>query len=152
MRAALIVVAAAAAIGGGLVGAGACSGNGPAPASQSAPSRPAPPTVHYGRVTGYIDPCAGIDIALPYAAGTVTALGGRVTLKPADGNGGYLRVLPTAVAARQHVAQNQKFSFDLPPGRYVLVGRYDRGDFTTFLEVSIAAGRVLHRDLPDLCK
>jgi hypothetical protein len=103
-------------------------------------------------VTGYIDPCEGIPIARsPYAAGTVTALRGRETWKPA-GHGTWRPQLPAAVAARQHVGENQKFYFDLPPGRYVLVARYDRGNATTLLDVSIAAGRVLHRDLPNLCK
>lgn len=146
-----------AAIGGGFAWAGTLSGSGPA--ARGGPSRPATLTAHTGGVTGYIDPCQGIgiDIGLPYAAGTVTALRGRETWKLVRSESNrtyqtYRMVLPTAVAARQHVGENQKFSFDLPPGRYVLVGRYDRGNFETFLDVTIAAGTVLHRDLPDLCK
>ena len=78
------------------------------------------------------------------------ALRGRETWKP-DGHGTYQLQLPATVAARQHVGENQKFYFDLAPGRYVLVARYDRGNGMSFLDVSIAAGRVLHRDVPNLC-
>jgi hypothetical protein len=144
--AALIV---ATAIGGGLAGAGAWSGSGPA--APSGPSRPAPLTAHTGGVTGYIDPCEGVNVGLPYAAGTVTALRGRETWKP-DGPGTWRLQLPATVAARQHVAEDHQYSFDLAPGQYVLVARYERGNAMTFLDVSIAAGRVLHRDLPNLCK
>jgi hypothetical protein len=87
---------------------------------------------------------------LPYAAGTVTALRGRETWKP-DGPGTSRLQLPATVAARQHVGENQRFSFDLAPGQYVLVARYQNGNAMSFLDVSIAAGRVLHRDLPNLC-
>lgn len=143
----MIIIGAA--LGGGLTGAGALSGN--RPAARSGSSRPAPLTARTGGVTGYIDPCEGIDTGLPFAAGTVTALHGRETWKP-NGDGTYRLLLPTTVAARQHVSQNRKFYFDLPPGRYVLVATYDRGDATTYLGVSIVAGRVLHQNLPDLCK
>ena len=80
----------------------------------------------------------------------MTALRGRQTWKP-DGPGTWRLQLPATVAARQHVTENHQFTFDLAPGRYVLVGRYDRGNAMTFLDVSITAGRVLHRDLPNLC-
>ena len=150
-KTALAVIIIAAALGGGLAGAGALSGSGPA--ARGSHSRPIPLTAHTGGVTGYIDPCEGILIGtgLPYAAGTVTALRGRETWKP-GGDGTYRLQLPPTVAARQHIAQNRKFYFDLAPGRYVLVARYDRGNAMTFLDVSIVAGRVLHRDLPNLCK
>jgi len=141
--AALIV---AAVIGGGLAGAGAWSGSG-----TQRPGRPAPLTAHTGAVTGYIDPCEGITVGLPHAAGTVTALRGRETWKP-DGPGTWRLQLPATVAARQHVAENHQYYFDLAPGQYVLEARYDRGNAMSFLDVSIAAGRVLHRDLPNLCK
>jgi hypothetical protein len=149
MRTVLVVMVIAAAIGGGLAGAGALSGGGPAVRAE---------------VTGYIDPCEGMGIGmryaartLPYAAGTVTALRGSQTWKLVRGESNatyqtYRLVLPAAVAARQHVSQNRRFSFELPPGDYVLVGRYDDGSGTTYLDVTIAAGRVLHRDLPNLCK
>ena len=143
---ALIVAAAA---GGGFAGTGALSGS--RPAAGSSPGQSAPLTARTGGVTGYIDPCEGIDIGLPYAAGTVTALRGQETWKP-DGHGTDRLQFPATVAARQHVGANHKFHFDLAPGQYVLLARYDRGNGTSFLDVSIAAGRVLHRDLPDLCK
>ena len=143
---ALIVAAAA---GGGFAGAGALSGS--RPAVRSSPGQPAPLTARTGGVTGYIDPCEGIDIGLPYAAGTVMALRGREIWKQ-DGHGTDQLQFPATVAARQHVGENHQFHFDLAPGEYVLLARYDRGNGMSFLDVSIAAGRVLHRDLPDLCK
>lgn len=138
-----------AAIGGGLAGTGTWSGS--RPAAPSGPGRPAPLTAHTGEVTGYIDPCEGVNVGLPYAAGTVTALRGTETWKP-DGPGTWRLQFPADVAARQHIGENQEFNFDLAPGRYVLVARYDRGNAMSFLDVSIAAGRILHRDLPNLCK
>jgi hypothetical protein len=147
---ALIVAAAA---GGGFAWAGALSGGKPADqgSPSPSPSQPAPLTAHTGGVTGYIDPCEGVGTGLPYAAGTVMALRGRETWKP-DGHGTDRLQFPAAVAARQHVGESHKFDFDLAPGQYVLVARYDRGNGMTFLDVSVAAGRVLDRDLPDLCK
>jgi hypothetical protein len=145
-KAGLAALIVAAAIGGGLAGAGAWSGSGTQP-----PSRPAPLTVHTGGITGYIDPCEGINVGLPYAAGTVTALRGRETWKP-DGPGTWRLQLPATVVARQRVAENHQYYFDLGPGQYVLAARYDRGNAMSFLDVSIAAGRVLHRDLPNQCK
>ena len=78
-------------------------------------------------------------------------LANKETWKP-GGDGTYRLQLPPAVAARQHVGQNRKFYFDLAPGRYVLAARYDRGNAMTFLDVSVVAGRVLDRNLPNLCK
>jgi hypothetical protein len=144
-----LAVLVVAAIGGGLAGAGAWSGS--RPAARSSPSQPAPLTAHTGGITGYIDPCEGTNAGLPYAAGTVTALRGRETWKP-DGPGTWRLQLPATVAARQHVAENHHYYFHLAPGQYVLVARYDRGNAMSFLDVSVAAGRVLHRDLPNLCK
>lgn len=143
------MIITAAALGGSFAGAGALFGSGPA--ARGGPSRPAPLTAHTGGVTGYIDPCEGINTGLPYAAGTVTALRGQATWEPA-GDRTYRLQLPATVAARQHVGQNRKFYFHLAPGRYVIVARYDRGNAMTFLDVSIVAGRVLHRDLPNVCK
>ena len=149
------MIITAAALGGGLAAAGALSGNAPAPRSGpgpvSVPSRHAPLVAQAGTVTGYIEACTGLPVQLPYAAGTVTALPGQVTWAP-PGAGFSRPRFPTAVAAQQHVGQNQQFSLHLPPGQYVLVGHYDRGNTTTFLDVSIVAGQVLHRDLPDPCK
>jgi hypothetical protein len=142
------VIIISAALGGGFAGAGALHGS--RPAARGGPSRPASLTAHTGGVTGYIDPCEALTAGLPYAAGTVTALRGQETWEPA-GDGTYRLQLPATVAARQHVGQNRKFYFDLAPGRYVIVARYDRDNAMTFLDVSIVAGRVLHQDLPDVC-
>jgi len=149
----MIIIAAA--IGGGLAGADVLSGNGTA--ARSAPGQAVSLTAHTGAVTGYIQPCEGLPIRLSYAAGTVTALRGRETWKPVGSESNrtyqtYRLVLPATVAARQHVRENQRFSFNLPPGRYVLVGRYDNSGAMTDLDVTIAMGKVLHRDLPNTCK
>ena len=144
-----VALVVAAAVGGGFAWTGALSGS--RPAASGSPGQPARLTAHTGGVTGYIDPCEGIDIGLPYAAGTVTALNGREPWKP-DGHGTSRLQFPATVAARQHVGENHKFRFDLAPGQYVLLARYDRGNGISFLDVSIAPGRVLHRDLPNLCK
>jgi hypothetical protein len=155
-KSALAVIIVAAAVGGGVAGAVALSGG--RAAAHSGASRSVSVAAHTGAVTGYIDPCEGIPIpGAPYAAGTVTALRGRQTWKlvASESNRTYQTyhlVLPTTVAARQHVSENQKFYFDLPPGQYVVVARYDRDGAMTFLDVSISARRVLHENLPDLCK
>jgi len=148
-KAGLAMIMIAAALGGGFAAAGAWSGSGPA--ASGGASQPARLPARVGMVAGYIDPCEGVITGLPYAAGTVTALRGRETWKP-DGQGTYRLQLPVSVAARQHVGQNQRFQFDLTPGRYVLVARYDRGNAMSFLDVSITAGRLLHEDLPNQCK
>jgi hypothetical protein len=106
-------------------------------------------------VTGYIEPCVGARIvgasALPHAAGTVTALRGRERLrKVADG---FQQVLPTSVAARVHVDENQPFRLKLAAGDYVLVGSYDdRGSGTTYLSLTLPRHTTLHRNLPNICK
>jgi hypothetical protein len=141
----------AAAVGGSLIATGVFTGN--RPVTRVGPQRPAPLAARTGRVTGYIDVCEGI--AAPgtshHAAGTVTALRGRYTWKD-NGRGTRRFELPATVAARQHVAEGQAFSLSLAVGQYVLVAPDGgRGDLS-FVEVTVTAGRVLHQDLPNLCK
>jgi hypothetical protein len=121
--------------------------------SRVGPARPVPLAARAGRVTGYIDACRGIAIpgAPPYAAGTVIALRGRPTWKD-NGPGTYRLQLPATAAARQHVAEGQPFSFDLSVGQYVLVVGDDGRSVLSFVDVTVTAGRVLHQDLPNLCK
>jgi hypothetical protein len=149
LKIALSLITIAAVAGGGLAGLSALSGGGPA--ARSGPGRLVLPNARTGEVTGYIDPCEAIGVGLPYAAGTVTALRGTQTWRP-DGDGTYRLQLPAAVAASEHVGQNQMFSFRLAPGRYVIVGRYGTGDGMTFLDVSVVVGQVLRQNLPDICK
>lgn len=113
-----------------------------------------------GAVTGYIQPCQGLPIPLYAstgarlfsAAATVEALGGQEYLKPV-GDGTYRVVLPTVVAARERVSQNQKFRLDhLAPGRYVILAQYTGGNVSTSLDVSVAPGKVAEVDLPNACK
>lgn len=106
-----------------------------------------------GAVTGYIDPCFALPPRgqLPYAAGTVVVHRGREHLKPA-GPGWYRIVLGTVVS-QQHIRQNQRFLFvNLPPGQYVLAAVRDHSNVTSTLDVSITAGEVVHRNIPNTCK
>lgn len=112
-----------------------------------------------GAVTGYIQPCDGLGVPLHTstgarlfsAAATIEALRGHEYLKPV-GHGTYRLVFPAVVAARESVAQNQQFRIDhLAPGRYVIWARYAGGNVSTFLDVSVAAGKVADIDLPNVC-
>jgi hypothetical protein len=113
-----------------------------------------------GTVTGYIRPCSGTGMLrdtsdgapLFSAAATVEALPGREHTEP-TGHGVYHLVLPTVIAARESVSQNQKFRLDrLAPGQYVILARYADGNGTTSVDVSLAPGQVADVILPDLCK
>jgi hypothetical protein len=149
-KTALAAFIAAAAVGGGLTATGVFVGS--RPVTRVGPQRSAPLAARTGRVTGYIDACAGAALSGPrYVAGTVTALRGRYTWKD-DGRGTRRLELPATAAARQHVAAGHTFSFDLAVGQYVLVAPVGgRGDLS-FVDVTVTASRVLHQDLPDLCK
>jgi hypothetical protein len=82
----------------------------------------------------------------------VEARPGQASVEPA-GDGVYRMVLPTVVAARERVSQNQRFRLgNLVPGRYVILARYAGSPVSTSLEVSVAPGRVVDVDLPDTCK
>ena len=111
-------------------------------------------------VTGYIGPCAGLPFPLKTstgarlfsAAATVEALRGREHQRPM-GDGVSQTVFPAAIAARERVAQNQKFRFDhLAPGPYVIWARYAGGNVITSLDVSVATGKIVNVDLPNTCK
>jgi hypothetical protein len=85
-------------------------------------------------------------------AATVEALSGQKYLKP-TGDGTYRVVLPTVVAARERVSQNQKFLLDhLAAGRYVILAQYAGGNVSTSLDVSVAPGQATEVDLPNTCK
>lgn len=112
-----------------------------------------------GAVAGYIQPCSGLPFPqftstgerLFSAAATVEALRGREYWKPV-GHGSYRVVMPTVVAARERVGQNQVFLLDqLAPGHYVILAQYAGGNVSTFLDVSISAGRVADLKLPNMC-
>lgn len=106
-----------------------------------------------GAVTGYIDPCfaaAGTGGRLPHAAGTVVVHRGREHPRPAGP--GWYRIVLGAVVSQQHIGQNQRFLFvNLPPGQYVLAAVRDRSNVTSTLDVSITAGEVVHRNIPNTC-
>jgi hypothetical protein len=127
--------------------------------TSSPPSRALPWVAGTGAVTGYIQPCSGLGspmytstgARLFSAAAVVEALPGQTNVKPA-GHGVYQMVLPTVVAARERVAQNQQFRLgNLVPGRYVILARYAGGNVSTLVEVSVAPGQVAEVDLPNTC-
>lgn len=129
------------------------------PSAGGSPGRALPWMVATGAVTGYIQPCAGTEfpvhtsIGAPVfsAAAVVEALPGQEhPTSAADGT--YWMVLPTTVAARERVSQNQQFRLDdLTPGRYVILAQYAGSNASTYLAVSVAPGRVTEVDLPDTC-
>jgi len=111
-----------------------------------------------GYVTGHLEACAALPFGRPVTPGMVTVLRGTESWKP-TGHGSYQLVLPKAAVAHQYISNNysQTFSFTLPPGRYVLVGRYKaeapaKVGPMTFTDVTVAIGAVIHADLPDLCE
>lgn len=113
-----------------------------------------------GAVTGYVRPCAGIGWPVDpstgarvfSAAAVVEALPGLAHTQPGGPDPDQL-VLPTAVAAREPVPQNEKFLLDqLAPGPYVILAHYAGSNATTFVEVIVAPGQVADVTLPDTCK
>jgi hypothetical protein len=113
----------------------------------------APAVIRTGVVTGYLQACAAVRIAGVVTPGTVTALRGHATWIPAPGGGGRY-ALPTAFAGQEYISNNaeQPYRFALPPGRYVLVGRYLRTNGVAGVEnISITAGKTIHFDFGDPC-
>jgi hypothetical protein len=126
-------------------------------AAQTRPG-PALPAAGTGIVTGHLAACFGILPSTkpwPVTPGTVVVLRGRLTWKP-DGPGTWRLVYPNGPAvASEHISDNydQTFRFALPPGHYVIAGRYDPSSgYATFKEVTVTAGGVLRVDLPNLCE
>jgi len=109
-----------------------------------------------GIVTGHLPACFGIlpNKPLPVTPGTVVVLRGRITWKPI-GPGSEQIVYPKGpVAAQEHISNNyhQTFRFALPPGQYVIAGRYGgTTGFYTSSQVTVAAGKVVRVNLPSAC-
>lgn len=111
-----------------------------------------------GVVIGHLDACAALPSGRPVTPGMVTVYLGKETWKR-TGHGGYQLVLPKTAVAHQYISNNysQTFSFTLPPGRYVIVGRYKaeapaKVGALTFSQVTIGIGQLVHADLPNLCE
>jgi hypothetical protein len=130
------------------------------PAAGGTPDRALPWAVGTGAVTGYIQPCSGAGIPVDASTGArlfsaaalVEALPGQEYSKTA-GDGTYRVVLPTVVASRERVSQNEAFELDdLAPGQYVILARYAGGNVSTYVDVSVAPGQVVMVDLPNRCK
>jgi hypothetical protein len=85
----------AAAVGGGLIATGVFTGS--RPVTRIGLQRPVPLAARTAAVTGYIDACEGVEVTRPYhAAGTVTALRGRLTWKDDGRETRRLRLPPPA--------------------------------------------------------
>jgi hypothetical protein len=126
-------------------------------AAQLSP-RPALPAAGTGIVTGQLSACFGVvpqNGPLPVTPGTVVVLRGVLTWKP-DGPGTWRLVYPPGPAvASEHISDNyhQTFRFALPPGHYVLAGRYGSGPgFATFRQVTVTVGAAIRVDLPNVCE
>jgi hypothetical protein len=151
--AAALVVLAVAVTASVLIGRAITSAH----AAQASP-HPVPPAAGTGIVTGHLAACFGItplNWRRYSTPGIVVALRGRLSWKP-DGPGTWRLVYPRGPAvASKYISDNydQTFRFALPPGRYVLAGRYGSDSaFATFREVTVSAGAVIRVDLPNLCK
>jgi hypothetical protein len=127
----------------------------------AAPARPRPPAAaaSTGIITGHLSACFAIPPSKgrwPVTPGTVVALRGRVTEKPA-GPGAWVTVFPNGPAvASEHISNNydQTFRLALPPGKYVIAGHYDSAParvYGPFREVTVTAGASIRVDLPDVC-
>jgi len=106
-----------------------------------------------GVVVGGIQPCAAIGgPGLPaYVAGTVTVLAGQVQRRPA-GSSSSVAVLPTRVVETETVGQDSQYSFDLPPGNYVLRARYAQGPSAPqWNTVTVRAGETQRVDILNVC-
>jgi hypothetical protein len=127
------------------------------PATVQVGSRPAVAAVGTGIVTGHLPACFGLAPTgpPPITPGTVFVLRGTLTWKP-DGPGAQRLVFPSGPAvASQHISDNydQTFRFTLPPGHYVLAGRYGPGPgFAAFTQVTVTAGAVIQANLVNACK
>jgi hypothetical protein len=106
-----------------------------------------------GEVTGYIEPCIGVGPLQPDPGGAVEALRGQLRLRQLSA-GDWKVILPTQVVATDRIRIGQPFSFDLPPGRYVLLAHAVQGGyaFQSFLAVTISRTARLHQDIPNGCK
>ena len=119
-----------------------------------------PLTARTGVVTGHLEACSGLPIgagpfandAPPVTPGTVTVLRGKESWKPVGPGESWLE-LPATVVAREYISNNyhQTFRFVLPARQYVLVGRYTHSNVSIPWPMTVAVGKVLRQDVPNLC-
>lgn len=150
---AALIALAVMAVTGVLIGRAVTRPHTPAPASP----RPAPLAAGSGIVTGHLAACFGAPPShgpLPVTPGTVVALRGRVSQKSA-GPGTWMLVYPKGPAvASEHISNNysQTFRFALPPGHYVIAGRYNGwSSYGPSTEVTVTTGATIRVNLPDIC-
>lgn len=107
---------------------------------------------HGATVTGGIIPCSGLPIehGPHYSAGTVTVLKGQVTLR-STGQGDFVDVFPTTVAAWVNVDTNATYHFELEPGQYVLDASFPLGNVVPYVNVTLQPGDDLWVDIPNMC-
>ncbi|MHB8323933.1 MAG: hypothetical protein ACYDHB_05845 [Candidatus Dormibacteria bacterium] len=146
-------LAVASALAAGLFAAG-CQ---PGLDGAATPAPPAPTTIPSGEglITGGIDACFGVPPKQSpgFVAGTVIVFGGSVTQVPWAG--GSRDVLPTDMVAKKTVAAHQRYRIVLPPGKYVLVGRYagaTSDQVGPWVATTLSVGEDVVRDIPNECK
>ena len=113
-----------------------------------------------GVVQGNLDACAGMVFpgTPQYSPGTVAVYPAPLYATLIASGQRVLRDHPQGRIASMRVTPEHGFSFTLRQGTYTLVGTYagtgavPHVSSFSFRSVSIAAGRTLHEDLPDLCK
>lgn len=118
----------------------------------SACGSPSPPPGK-GLVVGGIIRCAALapPSGVQYAAGTVTALEGKMTWR-SSGSGTSVAVFPKVVAARESVAMNGSYQFALAPGDYVLQAHFPPpANVSPFISLTVKAGTTEQVDIPNIC-
>ncbi len=148
-----LVVLAATAAAGVLIGRAVTTTH----AAADARPRPPVPAGATGTVTGHLAACFGIPPRTkpwPDTPGTVVALRGRVTYKQVVPGSGTVVFPKGPAVASEHISNNydQTFRFTLPPGHYVIAGRYDGWPgYGPFSEVTVTTGAAIRVELPDIC-
>lgn len=110
-----------------------------------------------GSVVGGVLPCLALAIAPPgphYVAAIITVVKGSTSWKPSGAPGTFVVVFPATVVAKETVGTNETYSFDLPPGRYVLRASYLMSanvGVSAWADVTVTAGTTEYVDVSDRC-
>jgi hypothetical protein len=109
------------------------------------------------RVTGGVMPCSGLPLPghVHFAAAQVTLLSGKVTWHPGPQGGPTLiDQLPTEVEATQRVGADEKYTFIVKPGDYVIQAVYlpvnDDGA-KPYVSTTLRSGDDVELDIPSHC-
>jgi hypothetical protein len=110
-----------------------------------------------GRVSGGITRCEALTTRpLPgetrYVAGTVQVLRGDAAWVPDASDSAVLHdVLPTEVVAQETVGFGERYSFDLPPGHYVLNRLVNAGSALQYTSFVLNPGEERTVNIPNTC-